>query len=141
MPENASAITERFRAAGARDLANADRGVGFVKWEEEGTYITGIITDVWECDDRDIATVRVIDLTAPVFTKGEDKEPVEVSVETGDLVCVSLGTARLKNTVNKNDVNKMLVIHYKGTEQTKKGNTVKLFELYAMDSDSEQLPF
>lgn len=129
MSDNANAVTKRFEEAEAEDRANANRGKGFVKWEEPDTYIAGEIAGLWTWEDTTIVNVVVDDLTAPVYAKRADGENEEVKVYPDDVVCVSMGNAQLKDSVTGKDVGRKLLILYKGTEKTKKGNTLKLFRV------------
>ncbi len=127
MTNDARAVEERFQQAGASDRTSAGRGKGFVKWEIPDTCVEGEITDLWSLNERDVITVAVNNLSALAYTKNHDGKRERVDVNPGDLVCVSMGTAQLTGTVRSEDKGSSVFIHYKGAEDTKSGNRVKLF--------------
>lgn len=131
---------ERSRTAGARPLQSSQRGVGFVQWEKADDYLKGILRNVWHVPDkdgtqRDIALMEVVEIEATVTTKTPNGLREEVFVAEGDLVNVSMGTAQLRGVTAKMNEDEIYLIHYKGTEETKRGNTLKLFDVYPEEGD------
>ena len=116
------------------ERSNGDRGRGFGKFEKQDTYIAGRIVQLWTVPgtDREIATVEVDEITIPVFQKG-DETPLDIN--KGDLVNISLGNAQLKGTIKPEDANHRAFIHYKGSEPTKSGGTLKLFNVQVSPPD------
>ena len=131
---------ERSRTAGARPLQSSERGVGFVQWEKADEYLKGILRDVWHVPDkdgtqRDIALMEVVEIDATVMTKTTNGLRKEVFVGEGDLVNVGMGTAQLRGVTAKMHEDEVYLIHYRGTEETKRGNTLKLFDVYPDEGD------
>ena len=122
------AALERARLANAQLARDPDRERGFVKWEEPDQFVDGEVTKFWRVGDWNVATVRVWDLTAPVY---DSKRPV--IVKRGDLVNVSLGAVMLRKTITEADVGRMVVVHYREKMKTRNNGQLKRFDVWKHD--------
>ena len=129
--------TDELREAGASDrTGGGGGGHPFVKWpkDKEYAFVEGRLTKIWTGKYGDTAVIDIAQHSDGLAVKGRDEEGNEITTSptAGDTVNVGLNSASLKDTLSQDDVGSDVHIAFEGWEESKGGNTYRLFTVLVM---------
>jgi len=133
----ADELIMEYDRAGAPSRTQRESIRGFVRWQDPGDFIEGILESKWEHNEREYINLRVSEIRATVGAKNAEGGDVEVEAGPGSLVAVSVSNAKLKDTITDDDVGRRILIVYNGEEETRAGNLMKLLDLWVFPANED----